>query len=100
LLISAQQGDVESERQDDTLPLSDVVVDQIAEVESVETIVVLDIPEKLDFSPRETHIYSTIMEAIADACGGRETAEFTRIAAAIESALIEIFGEANTEDIE
>lgn len=107
LLISAQQGKDSLEKQDDTVPLSDVLEDQFAdtedkveaELEDTEAVVVLDIPERLDFSPRETQIYRTIMQAIADTCGGRDCEEFTRIALAIETALVEVFGESDAEDL-
>jgi len=100
-LINATQGRDSLERQDGLLPLSDVVGNQGAGIEDIprtapdgtEAIVVLDIPDRLSFSPRETHLYATIMQAIADTCGGRDSKEFTKIAVAIETALVETFGE-------
>ncbi len=96
LLIKAQEQNTPQE--DDTLPLSEVIGNDTENVEDLakedlpeEKVIVLDIPERLDFSHREAHIYRTIMQAIADACGGRDSKEFMKLALSIETALINTF---------
>lgn len=102
-LIGAQQGGDFLEQEGDTIPLSDALDNQVPDApvesdnESAEAVIVLDIPERLDFTPRETQIYRTIMQAIADAYGGRNCEEFTKIALAVETTLVDVFGEPSAE---
>ncbi len=96
----------ESTEPDNTLPLSDLIEVQSVDMEDSQgekdseearAGFIVNIPENLGFSEREAQIYRTIMQAIADICGGRESERFTTIALAIENALTETFGNLNTE---
>lgn len=96
-LINAQQNaDTE---EDNTLPLSDILEanetngDDLSDNDNAnqDNVVMLDIPERLDFSPRETNIYQIIMQAIADVSGGRESNGFMKLTLAIEKALLDVF---------
>jgi len=85
---------------DETTPISEDIAAKNLESQDVENLngeeekdgIIIDIPEKLDFSPRETLIYRTVMQAISDIVGGRKSEKFIKIAQAIETALTESFG--------
>lgn len=103
--LTTAQRSTHSIEQENMLPISALMDAQVAEVElfaesnaeNTPTIVVRDIPERLVFSPRETQIYRTIMQAVADACRGRNSEEFMRVAMAIEKALVQAFSDADSE---
>lgn len=106
LLINPEDSeDKVSSENDETLPLSELMEVPLDDTKSSqqeeeisEDTIVVDITEQLKFSPREARIYGTIVQAIASACGGRDSKKFHDVILAIEDALIETFGEADIDE--
>jgi hypothetical protein len=65
-----------------------------------EEVLVIDLPSILEFSTKETLIYETMIQAVSDVCGGRDTEVFLRFISAIEHALLKMFKTDDTEDSE
>ena len=117
--IATAQNSKKLLEQDNMLPISTFIEEQSADVlpanikeqspyadilsevifEGTKAVVLHDIPERLAFSPRETHIYRIIMQAIADTCEGRSSEKFMKIAVAIESALVAALSDSDPEEL-
>ena len=102
LLTGAQIKTKESD--DNTLPLSQLIEceneqdNSHEDIEATSEITIIDIPGKLQFSAREAQIYRLTIDAVAEACGGKDKEEFVRVLLVVETALQNVFGNKNTEE--